>query len=310
MTPEIMHYLAASIAIMLGAVGAGIGLGIATSGTEGSMTRQTAGNLPMFRAMFIGLMLIESGAIVALVISLFTLFTGYKDITWEVARVELSIGLAVGIAAASISIASSFVVRAATQAIARQPFFANKIMTFMLIAQSIIEAPAIFAFIVALLIRAQLTPTISGDTSLTLFAAGMTIALGCIGPSIGQSLLAYAACTSVGLNKNAYGKIFPFTLLNQAIVETPMIFCVLLSLLIVYTHPESTKALIAALTLGASATGSALSIGYVASRGCRQIAADQTLYAAILRPSILTVALIESSVIYALIISLLLITMK
>jgi F-type H+-transporting ATPase subunit c len=309
MTPILLHYISAGLAIMLGAIGAGIGLGSAASGVEDAMTRQPTGNEQSFKAMIIGLALIESGAIIALVTTLLILFSGTSEMTWEVARVELALGLAVGIAAASISIASSFVVRAASQAIARQPFFAQKIMTFMLIAQSIIEAPAIFAFIIALLVKTQLTTLITAETSIKLFAAGMVIALGCIGPSIGQALLARAACTSIGLNKNVYNKLFPFALLNQAIIETPMIFCVLLALIITYTNPVALKALMAALTLGTAAIGSALGIGYVASRGAYQIALDPTVYANILRPTILAAAFIESSMIYGLIVSLLLVTM-
>ncbi|MFA6263254.1 MAG: hypothetical protein WCW33_01995 [Candidatus Babeliales bacterium] len=309
MTPILLHYISAGLSILLGAIGAGIGLGIAASGVEDAMTRQPTGNEQSFRAMIIGLALIESGAIIALVTTLLILLSGSREMTWEVARVEFAIGLAVGVAAAAISIASSFVVRAASQAIARQPFFAQKIMTFMIIAQSIIEAPVIFSFIIAMLVKTQLTAFIDADTSIKLFAAGMVIALGCIGPSVGQSLLARAACTSVGLNKNAYNKLFPFTLLNQAIIETPMIFCVLLALIITYSNPMAIKALVAALTLGTAAIGSSIGIGYVASRGTYQIALDPTVYANILRPTILAAAFIESSMIYGLIVSLLLVTM-
>lgn len=313
-TPEMLHYLSAGLSICLGAVGAGLGLGIAGLGVQDSMTRQPTGNLASFRAMVIGLALIESGAIVALVNALLILLGGTSNITMDYARVELGIGLAVGVAAAAISIASSFVVKAAAGAIARQPFFATKILTFMLISQSIIEAPAIFAFITALLARAQLVPSIDYYQSLKLFSSELVMAMGCIGPSIGQSLFAYAACTSVGLNKNSYGKIFPYALLSEAIIETPMIFCVLFSLLMMYTpldpnalFTSSIKCLVAALTVGLGALGSSIGIGYVASASSYQISLDPGLYALVARSTLLAVAFIESSMIYALIIAMLLI---
>lgn len=308
-TPVLLHYISAGLAIMLGAVGAGIGLGIAASGVEDAMIRQPTGNAQAFRAMIIGLALIESGAIVSLVISFLLLFASYPDLTWTIARVEFIIGCAVGIAAASISIASSFVVRSASQSIARQPFFAQKIIIFMLIAQSIIEAPVIFSLIIALLIKTQLIAAVDADTSLRLFAAGLVIALGCIGPSIGQSLLARSACTAIGVNKNAYNRLFPFALLNQAIIETPMVFCVLLSLLIIYGQADALRSLVAACTLGTAAMGSAIGMGYVASRGINQIAIDPAVYAKVFRPTILAAALIEACVIYGFIVSLLLVTM-
>jgi F-type H+-transporting ATPase subunit c len=308
-TPTLLHYVSAGLAIVLGAVGAGIGLGIAASGVEGSMIRQPTGNTQSFRAMIIGLALIESGAIVALVTAFLILFANYQEITWTVAYVELAIGLAVGIAAAAISISSSFVVRAASESIARQPFFAQRIIVFMLIAQSIIEAPVIFSLIVALLIKTQLVASIDINTGIKLFSASLVIALGCIGPSIGQSLLAHAACTSIGLNKNAYNRLFPFALINQAIIETPMVFCVLLALTIIYGNADAIRALIAACTLGIAAAGSAVGMGYVASRGAYQIANDPTVYTKIFRPTILAAALIEACVIYGFIVSLLLVTM-
>lgn len=313
-TPEALHYIAAILSICLGAFGGGIGQGIAGFGAQGALARQPAGNFSCFRMLIIGLALIESGTIIALVGSLLTLFGRFDHITFELGFAELGIGCAIGIASAAISIASSFVVKASMQAISRQPFFAQKILTFMLISQSIIEAPVIFAFIVALLVRTKLVPGMMIDTSLQLFAACLVIALGCIGPCIGQGLFAYAACLSIGINKNAYNKIFPYALLNEAIIETPMIFCVLLALLMLYTSPShitplmsSIKFLIAAITFGIGSIGSSIGIGYVASRSCYNIALDMNSYGALVRSTLLAVAFIESSMIYALIIAMLLI---
>ena len=108
MSPELLHYLASGISILFGAIGAGIGLGIAGSGVQESMTRQFTGNLASFRAMVIGLALIESGAIIALVTALLILIGRYDSISYELAIAELSIGIAIGVAAISISFASSF----------------------------------------------------------------------------------------------------------------------------------------------------------------------------------------------------------
>ncbi len=313
-TPEFLHYLAAGLSILLAALGAGIGLGIASLGVEESMIRQPTGNSQSFRAMIIGLALIESGAIVALVTSLLTLFNRNPNITFEYALTEIGMGLAVGCAAAAICIASSFVVKAAAQAIARQPLFSQKIITFMLISQSIIEAPVIFAFIIALLIRAQLTPDIFMTESLRLFASGLVIALGCIGPSIGQAMFSYSACQSIGINTRIYNKIFPYALLNQAVIETPMIFCLLFAFIMLYTPFTPTthmlkpiKYLIAACTIGIGSLGTSTGIGYVASRSCYYIALDPSCYTAIARATLLAVAFIESSVVYALIIAMFLI---
>ncbi len=311
LTPELIHYAAAGLGISIAAIGAGLGLGNAGFGIQESLTRQPTGNAQNFNLAVIGLALIESGAIIALVATLITLFSGVPK-TIEVAYAELGIGLAVGCAAAAISISSSFVVRAAANAVARQPLFSSKILTFMLISQSIIEAPAIFAFIIGLSIRAQLSDSLTIYASIKLLAAGLVVALGCIGPSIGQAIFTRAVCTSIGLNKNVYNKLFPFALINAAMIETPMIFCVLFALLMSYANTQGAtfvtamQALAATIAMGLGSLGCAIGIGYVASRSCYQIALDPTVYTLLARTTLLAVVLIESSMIYALIIAMLL----
>ncbi len=117
MTPELLHYISASLALGLGSLGGGIGQGIAGLGVIQSMGRQPAGEASNFRAMVIGLALIETGIILALVISLLLLFSSYPVMTWAIALSEFGIALALGTAAASVSIASSFVVKAASKSI-------------------------------------------------------------------------------------------------------------------------------------------------------------------------------------------------
>lgn len=309
-TPEIFHYFSAALTVILGGLGGGLGQGIAASHAIESMLRQPMGNDQGFRAMIIGLALIESGCIVALVITLIMLIGAPKEISMAMAIAEIGMSLAVGIAAVAISMASSFVVRAATLSISRQPLFANKIFTLMLLTQSIIEAPVIFAFIVALMIKVKIDPTMSLAQGLQSLSAGLAVAFGCIGPSIGQAIFASSANKSLGVNKDAYSKIFPFSLVCEAIIETPMIFCLLFSFLIMYvTLPagiDSTGAIVsffvAAFTVGFGALGASSAIGYVASRSCLAIALEPKNYSELFRTTLLAVAFIESIVVYALIV--------
>jgi F0F1-type ATP synthase membrane subunit c/vacuolar-type H+-ATPase subunit K len=312
-TPELIHYFSAGLPIMLGCFGSSIGQGIAGFSGQEALTRQVLGSDQSFRATIIGIALIESGTIVALVTALLTLFNTPEVLNMDIAIAELGASLAVGISAAAISIAASFVVKATTHSMARQPFFSQKLFPFMLISQSIIEAPVIFGFIVSMLIRNQLNVDVDFYKSMALLAAGLVIAIGCIGPSIGQALFAHTACKSLGVNKNAYTQIFPFSLINQALIETPMIFCMLLALIICYmTIPHvapilvSTRCLVAAITMGVSTMGVGIGIGYVSSRGCLNIAADPATYASTIRATLLAAAFTESMVIYAFVVSILL----
>lgn len=313
-TPHLLHYLSAALALSVASIGGGLGQGLAGASSIMAMRRQPLGNNNIFRAMIIGLALIESGIIIALVMTLITLFSAHQDLTWAIAISEIGISLAIGVAAAATSLASSYVVKAATESISRQPFFSQKIITLMLLAQSIIEAPIVFAFIISLLIRANFSPSLELIDGIKYLAAGILMALGSIGPSIGQALFAHSACTSIGLNKRAYDKIFPFALLSEAVIETPMIFCLLLSLIILYipTVPtnevlQGTSIFIAAFTLGIGSIGTAIGIGHVTARSCYQISQEPSNYSIIVRTTLLVEAFIESAVIYAMIVALLLV---
>ena len=110
LTPELLHYFAIGLAVSLGAVGTGIGQGIAAFGSLGSLSRQSESNDQIFRSMVIGLAFIESGVVLALVIALLMLFGGQAKIIWATAIAEVGIALAIGVSATAISIASSFAV--------------------------------------------------------------------------------------------------------------------------------------------------------------------------------------------------------
>jgi len=313
-TPDVAHYLIAGCLILLGAGGAGIGLGLAAVGVEDASTRQQTGQLQSFNAMIIGLALIESGAIISLVTTLMTLFNRPAAFTWPIIWAEAGTAVAIGIAAIAISIASSFVVKAASQAIARQPLYASKITTYMLIAQSIIEAPVIFAFIVALLIRTRIDMAMDLWAGMRLFACGLAVGIGALGPSIGQAMFARSASYAIGINVHQYNRIFPYALLTQALIETPMIFCLLFSLLFLYVTPTAAmaavatiKGLVAAGTISFGALGGCIGMGYMASHTSAYVALDPSVYSAMVRTALFTMAFIESTVIYSFIISLILI---
>lgn len=309
---QILHYSAAFITLILAVLGGGIGQGIASFATIDAINRQPCSYNANFRALVIGLALIESGIIIALVTALMIIFS-VQPLTLGVAIGELGIAVAIGFAGGAVSIASSFVVKAATESIGRQPFFAQKLMTVMLLSQSIMEAPVIIAFIVSLLIRNRINANPEVLFGLQGLAAGIATGLGSVGPSIGQAIFTQKSLQSIGINKNAYNKIFSFMLLLEAVIETPLIFCLLVSLIILYRPLDGAligDALVlitAAVTISLGALGTATGIGYTASKSVQGVAENVDLYGILLRTTLLVVAFIESSIIYAMIIALMLI---
>ena len=316
LAPQLLHTLAVVIAIVLGGIGSGIGQGIAGLGALQAMARQSTGNDQILRTMILGLALIESGVILSLVITFMILFGGASVISVPAGLCELGMGLAIGISAAAVSIASSFAVKAACQSIARQPFFHQKIVTLMLLSQSITSAPGVFAFVIALLIKVKISDTTTIAEGIKLLAAGLAVGIGSIGPSIGQGIFSQSSCTAVGLKKESFSKLLTFSLLSQAVVQTPLIFCLIIAILLIFKPiAPSTSPFIAAVlsfspmfAISVGSMGSAIALGHAASKNCKYISMDEKNYPLFVRTSLLAQAIIESAAIYALIVALILVT--
>lgn len=316
LSAELLHALAAGIAVVLGGIGSGLGQGIAGLGALQAMSRQKTGTDQIVRTMVLGLALIESGVILALVITLMMLFAGAPNLTLAIGLSEMGMALAIGLASIAISISSAFAVKAACESIARQPFFTQKIVTLMLLAQSIIGAPGVFAFIIALLIKVKISDTLTVVEGIKFLAAGFTIGVGSIGPSIGQAIFARSSCMAAGLNRKAFGKLLTFSLLSQAVIQTPIIFCLVIAITIIFKQiAATTTPFIAAVTffspaftISVGSLGTAVAIGYAASKSSRYVVLDEKNYPLFIRSSLLAQAIIESAAIYALIVALILMT--
>ena len=119
----LLHYFAQVVSVGLSSIGGSIGQGCAVSSVLQSMNRQSLGVDQMFKSMVIGLALIETGSILALVLSLLLLFSNHGEITLNISIAHLGIAISIGVAASAVGFASSYAVRGASESIARQPFF-------------------------------------------------------------------------------------------------------------------------------------------------------------------------------------------
>jgi len=309
------YYATVALTVALNAVGVGIGQGLTTSGAIGSMNQQPAARDGIAKTAVLAMALIETSAIMGTFVSLLLLFGPQTAAqTPYVSLSQLGIALAMCISGVTIGVVSSLPTRAACQAIARQPFFAQRILRFMLISLSLIQTPIIFGLIVALVIQGQLATVTTMRESMRLFSSGLCIGLGSAGPSIGLALFAKAACTGIGLNRNAYGKLLSFTFVSQAIIETPIIFSLVISIILLFIVPSSRYEnfidsiifFAAALCTSIGTIGPGISSGRTAASACRQIALQPTLHPIVSRASMFAQGLIETCAIYPVLISLIL----
>lgn len=310
----LLHYATIALSVGLTGLGVGIGQGIANQKALEALNTQPSAQSEISKLSFLGIALIETAAIISIVISMILLFgTNISSLTYNASLAELGIACAIALPGIVVGIMSAFPVSAACMAVARQPFFSQKILTIMLIALSIIQTPIIFGFLVAMLINAQLTSIVTHADSVRLIASGLAIGLGSLGPVIGLGIFAHTACTSIGINRNAYNKIVSFTFISQALIETPVIFSLVVSLIIAFatiTHDNSLSGILflaAALCTGLGTLGAGISSGRTAAAACKQIAYNPELSSTLSRVSMLAQGMIDTSAIYALLISMILV---
>lgn len=310
-----IHYATVALSIGITAIGVGIGQGITSAAAIEGINRQPNAKNDIMKTAILGIALIETAAVMATVISFFLLLsTNAHSKTIYGGLAELGIAFAICFAGFVLGLVSAFPARAACLSVARQPFFAQEIIRFMMITLSLLQTPIIFGLIVALFIQGQAAHIVTLRDSLRLIASGLCIGLGSIGPAIGLSLFAKTACESIGLNRSAYRQIFSFTLISQAIIETPIIFSLIVSISLLFLVPPMVQenildgiALFAAgLCTGIGTIGPGISSGKTAMTACKQIAYKPETYSALSRVSMFAQGLIETAAIYAVLISFLL----
>lgn len=264
------------------------------------------------KCVTLGLIIIETAALMGLVMAMMLLM---KENTFTPTYLhylaELGIACALPITGALAGYASIQTIKNSCKSIARQPFFAQKIKTSMLITTSLLQSSVLFGCIIALLIKSNLAMISSINESIVCIFAGVTIALGSIGPTSGLSAFGGSLCTAIGLNRDAYQTLFSFALIAQALIEASLIFTLIVALSIlnsIHTVSEPWAIIAAALAIGVGTIAPALASGRVASHACLSIARTPSIARTIMQMSILTQAIIETASLYAAIIAFFLIS--
>lgn len=309
---DFIHYGTIALTVGISSFGVGIGSGIVASAALEATDRQPAAANDIAKTAMLGLALIETAVVFGTATALILLY-GQPVSTYGYIA-ELGITFAVCLGNFTIGIVSARPIREACYAVARQPFFSQKIMNFMFITQSMLQTPVIFGLVIALMIKNQAATIVTFEESLKLIASGLCIGLGSIGPAIGLARFAKIACRGIGINREAYNKLFSFTLMSEAMIETPIIFSLVVSLIILmtplppaYPFTKSLTLLAAALCIGLGNLGPGISSGKASSAACEQIAFNPDHYEALSLASLVSQGMIDTSAIFALLISLILI---
>ncbi len=307
-----LPYMTVALAVGINSIGTGLGEGWTFKEAIEAINIQPKATMDITKLALLGTALIETAAILGLTMSIILLFGMPKTMSVANSLAQIGIIAAICITGFVVGLVSSFPVVASCRAIARQPFLSEQIMRLMLITQSIIQTPIIFGFIIALFIRNQAATTLSIAEGMRLAAAGIAIGLGSLGPAIGLAVFAYAACYSLGMNKDAYTRLFSFSFVSQAIIETPIIFALVISLLLVTLSSgdsilKGVAMLGSAFCIGICTIGPGISSGKIAAAASYHIALNKDIASPISRLSMLAQGLVDTCAIYGLLIAILLV---
>jgi F-type H+-transporting ATPase subunit c len=143
--------------------------------------------------------------------------------------------------------------------------------------------------------------------------AGISMGLGAVGSGKGEGYAAMKACEGMGRQPRVADQLLRTMLIGQAIAESTGIYSLVVALLLVFrgfgdVHFLQIPAFISAgICMGLGAMGPGFGLGLAAGHACEAIARNPETSNVILRNMLIGQAVTESTGIYSLVVSLLLI---
>jgi F-type H+-transporting ATPase subunit c len=308
-------YVGGGLAMGLGAIGAAIGEGYTAAEANVAVSRDPKNSGEIFKNMLVGQAVAESASIFALVIAILLLFLDVPVPTLLKAAALFGAGISMGFGAIGSGIGSGYPGGKACAGIARQPAAASQLTTNMLIGAAVCQTPAIFSMVVALMLmfinfgNAPLYPTWAAY-----LGAGISMGLASIGSGYGGGLAAGASCEGIARQPKTATNVTTIMLVGQAVSQTPSIFGLLVAFILMFkSFPESTSltasmALLGAgICMGFGGIGPGMGNGMAAEGAVRWVARNVEHAGELMRIMLVGQAVSQSTAIYAMVVSLVLI---
>lgn len=224
----------------------------------------------------------------------------------------LGAGLAIGMGAIGSAVGEGFVAMKAVESLGRQPKASDKILRMMIIAQAITETAAIFALVIALVLLFNNPVGASVTKAITLLSAGIAIGFGTIGSGLGAGLPGGSAMQGIGRNPENADALTINMIIGQAVTQTSTIFALTVSLILITLSPEDNylnrfSLLGAGFAMGIGAIGPGIGDGLVAKNASLAIGENPKEVGLLTRTMIIGQAITETTDIYSLVVSLILI---
>lgn len=161
-------------------------------------------------------------------------------------------------------------------------------------------------------------PIAASDLVKTLFMVGAAVAvgLGAVGPGVGEGMSGGYACEGISRQPKTSPDLFRIMLVGQAVTETSAIFALVVAILLLFSSTEGASLLSgfaglgAGISIGAASFASGVGSGLPAASACEAVARQPRLRGPMTTLMLIGQALTQTPVIFALLISFMLLFMK
>lgn len=241
---NIAAYLGCGLAMGLGAIGSGWGIGYSVVGAARGMARQPS-YAGLFRTMLIGQAAASTPSIFAFVISL-VLFINYGQGTlaapdsYAQAAAYIAAGLCIGFGSFGSGAGNGIVASDALEGIARTPSQDSTITVMMLVAQALGQTPVLFAFVVSLILLGDIPGVRQfgvGDEfyqACRMLGAGLCMGLGAVGPGIGSSQAGGMYCRSLADSPKQASVLRNTYLVGASISQSTSLYAFVVALVLLF----------------------------------------------------------------------------
>ena len=312
---SVAAFTGGGLAMGLGAIGAAIGEGYTAAEANLAVSRSPENSGDIFKNMLVGQAVAESASIFALVIAILLLFLNSSEPTLVRAAALFGAGLSMGFGALGSGVGSGFPGGKTCIGISRQPKMTSKLTTNMLIGSAVCQTPAIFSMVVALMLMFMNFNSLPfNPTWAALIGAGLSTGLAAIGSGLGGGLTAGSSCEAIARNPESVTNVTTTMLVGQAVAQTASIFGLLVSFILMFkTFPatsnlrDSMALLGAGISMGFGGIGPGLGNGMAAEGAVRWVGRNMNHAGELMRTMLVGQAVSQSTAIYAMVISLVLI---
>jgi F-type H+-transporting ATPase subunit c len=185
----------------------------------------------------------------------------------------------------------------------------------MLIGSAVCQTPAIFSMVVALMLMfTNFADLPVSPTWAAFLGAGLSTGLAAIGSGAGGGLAAGASCEGIARQPESTGPTTTAMLVGQAVSQTPAIFGLLVSFILMFkAFPETTSLAVpmallgAGISMGFGGIGPGIGNGIAAQGATKWVSRNMGASGLLTRTMLVAQAVSQSTAIYAMVVSLVLV---